>query len=427
MAEQKKLFRKVSLDRLSSPEELDQVLQVTTPKGWIALLTIAGLIIVALIWGIFGSIPTKVQGSGIFISGEGVRDISAPTSGQVATVYISPGQVIERGQIVARIAQPELITQISQARFKVQELEDSKQEIREFIQSETALDAKQNSRKIARIDREIDNLQEQVESLQERKENQELLLEKGLVTSHQLLETENEIKSLEQKVLQLENEKQQIPLTTLQLQAEQERKIREKQMQINEAKRELEAKQERMEETSMVYSPHSGRVLEVPVTEGSRVTEGTQLASLEQSGQDQQHLVGVIYVPADQGKRIESGMQAHLAPSTVKQEEDGSMLGMVISTGDFPATQEGMMRILRNQLLVESLSESGSPIEIFVSPIPSPDTYSGYQWTSPGGPEQTIRSGTMTSASVIVEEQAPVSLVIPWLREQLLGIGLSDS
>ena len=32
------IFRKVSLDRLSSPEKLDQLLPVTDRKGWLALL-----------------------------------------------------------------------------------------------------------------------------------------------------------------------------------------------------------------------------------------------------------------------------------------------------------------------------------------------------------------------------------------------------
>lgn len=46
-----KIFRKVSLDRLSSPEELDQRLAVTTPIGWLALVSISLLVTAALIWG----------------------------------------------------------------------------------------------------------------------------------------------------------------------------------------------------------------------------------------------------------------------------------------------------------------------------------------------------------------------------------------
>jgi HlyD family secretion protein len=134
-------------------------------------------------------------------------------------------------------------------------------------------------------------------------------------------------------------------------------------------------------------------------------------------------LVGVLYVPAEDGKQVEPGMRAHLSPGTVRKEEDGSMIGLVTSAGDFPATQEGIMRVVRNELLVKQLTQGGAPIQVSVSPIPSPDTFSGYQWTSAGGPEQKIHSGTMTTGSIIVDKQAPISLVIPWLKKNMLGLG----
>ena len=39
------LFREVAVNRLSSPEELDNLLQVTSPRGWIALAGV-GLLVV---------------------------------------------------------------------------------------------------------------------------------------------------------------------------------------------------------------------------------------------------------------------------------------------------------------------------------------------------------------------------------------------
>ena len=33
-----RLFRKVALERLSSPERLDELMQLTTPGGWLALV-----------------------------------------------------------------------------------------------------------------------------------------------------------------------------------------------------------------------------------------------------------------------------------------------------------------------------------------------------------------------------------------------------
>ncbi|MFO8032104.1 MAG: NHLP bacteriocin system secretion protein [Desulfohalobiaceae bacterium] len=423
MSKDKKMFRKVSMERLSSPEDLDQVLQVTTSKGWLALLTLAGLILVALAWGFLGTLPTKVQGTGIFISGEGVKDISAPTSGQITTVYVSPGERLQKGQMVARIAQPELITKISQTRTLLSEIKAEKRQIEEYTQKEMALQAQQNKRKTERLSNEMQNLREQIENLEERRENQATLLEKGLITKNEFLSTKEDIKAVQEEVQRLSNKKEQIPLQMMQFREEQQEQIRRKERRISEVQRELQAQEERLEEASKVYSPHSGRILEVPVTEGSRVNTGTRIASLELAGAAVEDLVGVLYVPAGDGKQVEPGMMAHLSPSTVRKEEDGSMIGLVTNAGDFPATREGMMRITRNELLVEQLSKSGSSIEILVSPIPSPDTFSGYQWTSAGGPDQQIHSGTMTTGSIIVDKQAPITLVIPWLKKNILGLG----
>ena len=42
------LFRKVALERLSSPEQIDSIMRVITPKAWLTLLPVYGLIALAL-------------------------------------------------------------------------------------------------------------------------------------------------------------------------------------------------------------------------------------------------------------------------------------------------------------------------------------------------------------------------------------------
>jgi HlyD family secretion protein len=44
-----RIFRGVSLDRLSSPDELDRVLQVTDSKAWIARVAIFAFLGLALV------------------------------------------------------------------------------------------------------------------------------------------------------------------------------------------------------------------------------------------------------------------------------------------------------------------------------------------------------------------------------------------
>jgi HlyD family secretion protein len=46
------IFRKESLERLSSPERLDQLMQVVSLKSWLPLTTLGCLVGAAVIWSI---------------------------------------------------------------------------------------------------------------------------------------------------------------------------------------------------------------------------------------------------------------------------------------------------------------------------------------------------------------------------------------
>lgn len=55
-----KLFRKKSMERMSSPEALNDYIKVTSPGVWMVLAAIAIFLIGVCIWGIFGKLETKL-------------------------------------------------------------------------------------------------------------------------------------------------------------------------------------------------------------------------------------------------------------------------------------------------------------------------------------------------------------------------------
>jgi HlyD family secretion protein len=112
MAENK-VFRKVSLDRLSSPEELDQRLTVTSPIGWLACLAVIILVVAGIIWGVLGRIPDKAVGQGIIISSGGVTNVMPRVSGQLTDVSAREGDYVEKGAVIARVEQTEIIEKIN--------------------------------------------------------------------------------------------------------------------------------------------------------------------------------------------------------------------------------------------------------------------------------------------------------------------------
>jgi len=59
------VFRKKSLERISSPEQLNDYIRVSTPSLWIALIATLLLLAGAIIWGILGSIDIHNENGGV--------------------------------------------------------------------------------------------------------------------------------------------------------------------------------------------------------------------------------------------------------------------------------------------------------------------------------------------------------------------------
>ncbi len=91
---QDKLFRQAALEKLSSPEELDQLMQVTTPRGWFALAGLIGLVLVALIVGVVGVIPIQEQAAYCLLT----NDTSTNTVS--AVLYLPYGKSVQAGDDV---------------------------------------------------------------------------------------------------------------------------------------------------------------------------------------------------------------------------------------------------------------------------------------------------------------------------------------
>jgi hypothetical protein len=94
-------FRKAALDRLSSTEHLDQLVQVTRPQGWTALVILTAILIAALVWGYFGSITREVSGTGIMHprSVASASDSSSQTQAFETVLFMPPeaASVIKTG------------------------------------------------------------------------------------------------------------------------------------------------------------------------------------------------------------------------------------------------------------------------------------------------------------------------------------------
>ncbi len=421
----RRIFRKVALERLSSPEQLDQLMRITTPAGWVTLLALGGLLACAVIWGFWGSIPTRLEGTGILMKMGGLYSISCRDSGRVKSLFFGVGDTVQTGQIVAIIGQPDTIDKITGAKKKVRQAQAKHRQVRDFSIREIRLNSESVKQQHKNLVLTNEALQERLGLLEKQLRDQKQLVKLGLITKQKVINTEQDINTAKQQFRSNRNSLEQLAIKELQLENKNRQELLDLQNQITNARQELQDLEDNLTENAKIVSPFTGEIVGMNVALGDMIQPGSSLMTVQQTGPNAGFLEAIMYF-ASEGKKIQPGMKAQITPTVVKKERYGSIMGLVISVSPFPADPREMNCLLRNEDLAKSLSKKGSPIEVRIALVPDHNATSGYKWTSSQGPPFSIGPGMMAAGSVITERQPPIQLVIPLMKKYILGVGVEE-
>ena len=479
MAQNKQMFRQESLERLSSPEQLDQMMRVVSPKSWLPLTTIGCLVVAAATWSVFGRIPITVSGQAVLIRPRNVVPLQITNEGQLLTLNIRPGDTIKKGATIGTIDLPQIRQQLRQEQNKLNQLLVQNKETNELERKalelqlqnlrkqrtdlENNLAATEDFRPIVR-DRSLASIQKRKESLelslrqakaltpklrqrlgirrrlfQQQKaiiEDLVLQVEQQLYENltkiselkAQLKENERQITEAESQNLQninsikqINTQIQELDVKKSQLNQQQVEKQLEKENQIREIRNNIAKLRLELSGKSKIVSQYDGRVIEVPANIGQAVSGGTRLASID-IGDPEAELMSVMYFPDKDGKQVKQGMTVQVTPSTVKRERYGGIVGKVTKITPFPVTNQDMTAVIGNENIANSIAQSisnngGSAVQIVADLQENPQNISGFKWSSSEGPNLQISPGTTAQARVVTGELAPISYVIPLFRE----------
>lgn len=407
------LFRQEAIDRIESPERLNEMVKITNSRNWIVLFTILGIIISVIAWSIFGQLSYSIKGQGILLQLGGIQEVSAISNGKVAQTFVEPGSIVNKGDIIAYIEQPELKMKLQNETLKLNDYVNRFKKIAQF--GSESLQMKQSLFEKEEIDlnKTIKTNEERIKFIADKINAQTELLEKGLITKETLYNTKNQYFNFQQANETLANDLKRIHNNMYQIKEENEielQKIKSEILIVENSIRELKAL---LELNSTLYSPFNGTVIELMVNPGNVVYIGSPIISLEPSETSNNKLEAIIYINPRDGKKIKVGMKAKIYPSTIEVEEYGYIIGEVKKVSEYPATQKGMLRTLGNEELVKSFISNEPPIAITISPESDSTTFSGYKWSTLNGPKQEIRSGTICASKIIVESKRPISILIP--------------
>lgn len=472
MVSDNNLFRKQALEHSSSPERLDQLMQVVSPMKWLPLAALGTLVVAAVTWSVYGRIPITVNGQGVLVYPSKVVGLQSPISGQLRSVNIHVGDLVKKGQILASIDQTELQKQLLQQRGKLAELESinhnaislqgqrSTLELRAMQQQRSSLEQRLlQAQSLTPIIREKDinaisfgrqNLQQRLReakvlapTLKDRLYRRQFLQKQGAISSDTVLEAQQTYLDGIKKIADLEDQLKQLDIN--QVQAEKsyrdnlgqiadiktqlkeldskEKSLAEqnfqssinRQNEIHDLKRSIAILERQIKDNSQIKSNYTGRILELAVTPGQVMAPGTRLGNID-AQEPKAKLAGVMYFPVSEGKKIQKGMKLQITPTTVKRERFGGIVGTITNISPFPVTKEAASGVVGNPEILEGVLSQGPHIQVFALLQKDTSTFSGYQWSSSKGPSMVISPGTTTTVRVTVDEQAPITFVLPILK-----------
>ena len=474
-AQKRSIFRKESLERLSSPERLDQLMQVVSPKSWLPLVALGSIVGVAGIWSIYGRIPITVEGQGVLIYLSNVVPLQSKSAGQLMALNIKVGDVIKKGQVLATIDQAELGKQLQQQQAKLTQLESQDQAVGSLQGQRLEQEKRSQSQQRHYLQQRIleleaitpllktkgnTSIQQQRQGLQERLHQaqalnpvflqrmeirRQLFKKEGAISGDEALKAQQEYLENQEKIADIQNQLKELDVKSIQtekdyhenlstisdLQAQLKEldskqasvaqqdleSVTTRKKEIQEVKREIAQLEVQLGDNSQIISQYSGRILEITLTPGQVVSAGTRLATIEAEN-PKSKLVGVTYFPVSEGKKIKPGMTIQITPQTVKRERFGGIVANVTNISRFPITKEAAASEVGNAEVVEGLvsQQKEGLIQVFSDLEIDSRTSSGYKWSSSTGPKLTVSSGTTTVARVKVEERAPITFVLPILR-----------
>ena len=120
------------------------------------------------------------------------------------------------------------------------------------------------------------------------------------------------------------------------------------------------------------------------------------------------------------GKKLHPGLEMRISPANVERPRFGSIVGKVTSVSVFPMTSEGVLNIVGNSKLAQTLLDEGGAIMVEAKLEKDPTNPTGFKWTSKS-PDIPMTAGTTTTCRVTVDKRSPISFILPLLREWVLG------
>lgn len=412
-----KLFRKVALARLSSPDRLDALLGIDRPNVLLGIVGAAILLTAFVVWGFAWRFEQKVAGRCILTSPSGIAEVTASAGGVVGGLAVKLGDRVVAGKSIGRILRPELDDQIRAARERLAELERRRDEINRFGSRSGAQGQSAASAERKLFEAQIRLAEDKARAIEKRLATERELVAQGLITRRTLLDSEEAHAAAILEREQLVDRAAQSRLGFSEQERQRERERIAIDFQVNETQRNLDASLDIERQSAPIVSAFDGRVVEVKIGNGVSVGFGSPVLLIERLDDARGEIEAAIYFPGGEGKLVAKAMAAEIVPDYVKRQEFGFLRARIDSVSDYPVSSPGMRLLVQNDNLVRELSDSRSVI--FARARLERNDKGGFDWSAAAADPPEVRPGALCRAEVTVRERPPFARLISQVKQWL--------
>ena len=401
----------VSTDNVG--DNLMKSISITPPIYSYVLIGILATCLIALIWGIFGSIPQRVKGVGMINTVEGLEKINAPSPGLISEIRVKLNDSVKVGDIIAIVDQPEMRSSMDQMRFQIEKLKQSNSIISSGNIENTYLKTKSNNLAIERLKANIEELDRSIEFYEKRLAQEKIIYEKGLITYSQYFSTQQKLESDRISKFSL---KEQLDLITL------DKKSQEFNNNLDDFsnKKELSLLELKLEDMMKDYklkteivAKSEGYISQLNIKIGAAVSTDYTVGLITAHNEGKNNYILNLYVPFNSNAVISEGMDVDIQIFSVDPYLHGYLNGKVKYISDYMADNEGLLNTLGNKNLIQYLDSKGGVYSVVVELEKDPNTFNGYSWSNNEGPQIKVHPGQLSLAYVNVKVKAPIDFILP--------------
>ena len=170
------------------PDQLKPRISVIPPAMQVFAASMTILVLAALVWAVFGSVPTLVAGRGVVLADvEGNFAIAAVSTGPVLEILVKPGDRVAAGAPIATIEQKLLSVRFENAVAEIERLEDNLTLLK-AAHAKQIEDSDENSkRQQAAIDEQVAANTVRRERLSQLVAGYKTLRGKGMISENQII------------------------------------------------------------------------------------------------------------------------------------------------------------------------------------------------------------------------------------------------